>query len=138
MAGVFGRVLLVAGLILALAGVGCESSSPVLVAKGRAEIPVGKSDHPHATVRLFDEVILHLPPIETPGNVWTLVLNDERYFQERGTITPEPGGGAVAKYLAIRAGRRAIRFFALPPNRREAVPTQVYEVRIAIEEAPTS
>lgn len=112
--------------------VGCATASepkPV----GRVEIPAMTDEHPHATVKLLNEVVVKLPPIETAGNVWTLVLNDARFLRELQPVTMTPDGGAVATFMATRAGRRPIRFFALPPKSREGTPTQAYEILITIE-----
>jgi len=133
---VFQRVLILAlGLALALCAAGCTSADPVITAKGKTVIPVyAGTGLPHASVHLFDEVTVTLPPIAKKGYVWTIVLNDERYFKPLGPIVKQ-ATGATATFLATRAGRKPIRFFALPPTGREAIPSQAYEIRITIQEA---
>ena len=112
--------------------VGC-TTAPEPQPNGQVVVPVSAERRPQATVKLLNEVIVRLPPITTPGNVWTLVLNDERFFQQRRAIQQTPDGGALATFLAIHVGRRAIRFFALPPNAREGTPTQAYDILITVE-----
>lgn len=132
----FQRVTTVFVIAVALLAGGCTSPAPVITPKGRTSIPAQtEAARPEGQVHLFDEVTIHLPPIAKPGNAWTLVLNDERYLDPLGPITPDPDGGGSARFLAVRAGRRVVRFFALPPKSREAVPSQRYEIRVTIEEA---
>lgn len=132
---VFQRLTIAVAFAAAVFAAGCTSSAPVIKPKGKSSIPV-QTDvvRPEGKARLFDEVTVHLPPIKSPGSSWTIVLNDERYLEPRGPIVSEPDGGAAATFLALRAGRRTIRFFALPPG-KEAVPTQRYEIRVSVEDA---
>ena len=88
---------------------------------------------PEATVHLLNEVRVHLPAIRAPGNDWIVVLNDARFFQQLRRITIGPDGHAVAAFLAIRAGRRPIRFLAVPSSGREATATQAYEITLTVE-----
>jgi hypothetical protein len=133
---VFQRVTTLMAMAAVLFTAACTSSTPPIVVNGKADIPAQPgAATPEGKVRLFNEVMIHLPRIEGPGNVWTIVLNDERYLDPQGPIVPEPNGGAVAKFIALRGGRRAVRFFALPPKQKEAVPTQRYEIRVTIEDA---
>jgi hypothetical protein len=123
-------------LAVALLATGCTSAPPPIVAKGVAEIPAQPdAARPEGKAKLFNEVHVHLPPVAKSGNVWTVVLDDERYFKPVGGIVPEANGGAVATFVATLVGRRPIRFFAVPPKAKEAVPSQVYEVRIEIGDA---
>ncbi len=110
---------------------GC-SSAPDLQPKGQAVVTAtADGRRTYATVRLLNEVVVQLPPITTPGNHWVLVSNDERFLDPRGPIEPGPHG-ATARFLAIRVGRRLVRFFALPAG-REVVPTQDCELMFEIE-----
>lgn len=123
-------------LLTAAIVAGCHST-PALVAQGRAIIPVqtepGAGGLYEAAAHLMNEVVIQLPPVRTPGNVWTVVLNDIRFFHQLRPVEMHPDGTGTATFLAIRAGRRPIRFFALPPNAREAEAKDFYEIRLTIQ-----
>lgn len=114
-------------------GSGCETG-PKVVPKGRVVVDAStEQKRLEVAAKLLNEVVIKLPPITRPGTAWTLVLNDGRFLEQRGAIQVESDGSATATFLAIRQGRRLIRFFALPPNDREASPAQAHEVRVTIE-----
>jgi hypothetical protein len=122
-------LLLSTACTIALAG--C-TSAPQFVPHGRIEIPVQEGPAPKATVVFGNEVLVHLPAVTTPGHVWTVLLNDTRFLHELRPIQMAPDGTGVAAFLAIREGRRPIRFVAVPPNVRETTPDQGYEITLTI------
>ncbi|WP_158277362.1 hypothetical protein [Opitutus sp. ER46] len=120
--------------LLILAGAGC-ASAPKLTPKGQVNVPAttAAEESRFVTVPFHQEVVIHLPALTTPGTQWTLVMNDTRFTTPWRELTAQPDGTFVASFLAIREGRRTIRFLALPPDQREATATQAYEVRIEIK-----
>jgi hypothetical protein len=122
------------GLLSALGVTGGCSSPPKLQPKGEvvAAMPAdGK--RPKVTCKVLNELVVKLPPLTTSGTEWMIILNDTRFLQPWKPITPTPDGGATASFVALRQGRRAIRFFALPPQSREVAPAQAYELQVMIE-----
>lgn len=101
---------------------------------GRLEVPA-TPDGSRATVhaKLGNEIVLQLPPVTNPGDRWTIVLHDPRFLRQLRPIAAAPDGGATVSFLAIRQGRRMIRFLALPAAYREATTSQSYEAVIEIE-----
>lgn len=124
-------LLVLAGVWIALAG--C-TSAPKVPRDGRFEAPAStQSETVRVKVKLFNEVVLHLPPIAAPGDQWAIALNDVRFLKQLGEITPAANGESVVSFHAIRPGRRTIRFLALAPGAREATPSQRYNVIVEIE-----
>lgn len=124
---------IIAVLASSVAWPGC-TSTPKLTPKGRAVIPVETAaEHATATVKLLNEVVVQLPRLEKAGDEWTIVFNDSRFLKQLRPIERAPDGSASVTFLAIRVGRRALRFFALSAGAREAEPTQSYEVLVTIE-----
>lgn len=120
-------------LSLGVAWPGC-ASTPTLKPNGRAVIPVATTEErATATVKLLNEVVIQLPKISKPGDEWMLFLNDSRLLEQLRPVARGPDGEFSASFLAIKPGRRLVRFFALPPGRREAEPSQTYELIITIE-----
>lgn len=110
---------------------GC-SSAPKIEPHGEALIQATADEtRVAATVHLLNAVNIQLPPLKVAGTQWVLVYNDERFLQPTARLTPTPDGGAKMQFLAVRAGRRIVRFFALPPG-KEVVPTQTCELVIEI------
>ncbi len=123
-------------ILSAAVAAGCQST-PTLVPKGHVVIPVqehlAESGRFEATVRLMNEVVLKLPAVAAPHNVWTVVLNDARFFRQLKPVEMSPDGTGTATFLAIQQGRREIRFFAVPPKGREVTSTQAYEIVLTVE-----
>lgn len=123
-------------ILSAAVAAGCQST-PTLAPKGRIVIPVqehlSESGRFEATVRLLNEVVIKLPAVAVPHNVWTVVLNDARFFHQLKPVEMSPDGTGSATFLAIRMGRRDIRFAAVPPNGREVTSTQAYEIALTVE-----
>jgi hypothetical protein len=112
---------------------GC-TSAPKIEPKGRVIIPLAiGADRVPTPVHFLNEVVVELPPISKPGDQWTIVFNDERFLKQLGPIEARASGGFVIRFLAVRPGRRPIRFFALPPDGRESTPSQIHEVIVEIE-----
>jgi hypothetical protein len=112
---------------------GC-TSAPKIEPKGRVVIPLATgADRVPTTAHFLNEVVVELPPIGKPGDQWTIVFNDERFLKQLSPIEPREGGGFAIRFLAVRPGRRPIRFFALPPHGRESTPSQTHEVIVEIE-----
>lgn len=90
---------------------------------------------PRAEARVVfqNEVRIQLPPVNVAGNEWVVVKNDTRYLRPLRAVERQPDGGYVAPFVALREGRRAVRFFELPPGRRKSEPAQTYEVVVEIE-----
>lgn len=126
-------------LSVALAGLAalaasCEST-PKLAAKGRLEVPVAEPGVRPVRVKakFLDEVVIALPPVSQPGNQWMIVMNDGRWLQPRRAMVTAANGSATMAFLAIKPGRRPLRFAAVAPNVRESVPSDVYDLVIEIE-----
>lgn len=110
------------------------ASVPRIALRGKAVVPVAADEmRGTAKVALFNEVTIKLPPITAPGYEWTVVFNDIRYLKPLRAVEPASDGGFTATFLAVKQGRRLIRFFALPPALREATPAQSYELIVDIE-----
>jgi hypothetical protein len=124
----------VAVITAAIVQTSCLGVAPIKP-KGKAVVPLNTDVRiVEAKVPLLAEVVIELPAIANPDNQWLIVYNDARFLRPLRRIEPAAvGKGFTARFLAIRDGRRSIRFFALHPGRREAVPSQTYEVRIEIE-----
>jgi hypothetical protein len=126
-------ILLCFAVGLASFTAGC-ASSPTVVAKGRVDVPPQPDvARVNVTAKVNNLVVIGLPPIAASDREWTIVLNDARFLPQQRPIERKGDGSAVATFLAVREGRRMIRFFALPPNDREAVPSQSYEAVVEIE-----
>ena len=111
---------------------GC-SSAPKLEPHGQAMIAVtADQTRIDASVQLLNEVVVQLPPIGTPGEQWILALNDERFLQPLAPLVRLPDGAAKMRFLAVRVGRRKMRFFVVPPG-KEVVPTRECELTIEIQ-----
>lgn len=113
---------------------GC-TTAPELKPHGMAVIPIEtKADRAVGSARLLNEVTIELPAITTPGNQWTIVSNDPRYLKQlRPIMAAGAGEKWIASFLAIQPGHRLVRFAALPPNAKEAEPSQIYEAVVDIE-----
>lgn len=131
---VFWRVLTIIAIgAVGLACGGC-ASAPRLTPNGEARLPADTSGaRVRATVKTMNEVIVELPALAEPGDEWMIALNDSRYFKQLRPIEVLPNGVPVARFLALKPGRRPIRFFASPPRQREVAPHQIYEIVITIE-----
>lgn len=129
------RVTLLACLAVGMIQLTGCTHTPVQKPLAHIEVPLAKIDErPRVPVKIFTEIKIHLPPITTPGNVWVLVYNDGRYLKELGSVETANPADPTASFLAVRQCRpRVVRFFALPPHAREAVPAQSYEVVVEIE-----
>lgn len=123
-------------ILSAALAAGCQST-PTLAPKGRIVISVQEhladSGRFEATVQLMNEVVIKLPAVAAADNVWTVVLNDARYFHQMKPVEMAPDGTGTATFLAIRQGRRDIRFAAVPPKGREVTSTQAYEIVLTVE-----
>lgn len=119
---------------LALALAGCASAPPPLQPKGRVAVPAdAAATRVQASAKTLNEVVISLPPVQTAGHRWVLMLNDARVLQPWRPLEAAADGTTTATFLAIKPGKRLVRFFALPAVEREAVPSQAYEVAIEIE-----
>lgn len=128
----FWRILTLCSALAAGATSGCNTT-PKLEPKGKVVVPI-QSDTPRiqVTAQLLNEIVVELPAIARSGDQWTIVFNDARFLKQLGPIEPRATGGFSARFMAIRIGRRPIRFFALPPG-REVEASQVHEVVVQIE-----
>lgn len=110
------------------------TTAPPIQPKGRVVVPINAKGFVAVTVPVLREVVVELPPIRQPGDQWVIIANDPRFLKPRQPIEPALNGkGFTASFIAIDDGHPAIRFFALRPGARVAVPSQTYEVRVQIE-----
>jgi len=111
---------------------GC-SSAPSLEPKRKVPVPFATNvARAQATVNVLDEVDIQLPTPAKTGDTWTIVFNDARFLKQLAPIEPTGESGFAARFLAVRNGRRLVRFFTLPSG-REVEPSQIYEVVIQID-----
>lgn len=121
-------MLTCAALLLAMTA--CESTP---APTGRIDVPV-RADGRRVEVaaNVGAELRIALPPVAHAGDAWTLVLHDPRYLKIVRPVTTTPDGGTVS-FLALKPGRRFLRFLAIPPAHREAIATQAYDIRVEIQ-----
>jgi hypothetical protein len=133
-----GRFLFVLVMIVSIDLVwlaGCGTTVPEIKPKGHATITFAPDGRfVEAKVDLFNEVLIELPPPDNPQHTWTIVLNDARFLKLEREVAPDPNhpGEFVATFLAIRVGKRRVRFLAVPSGMREAVSSELREAIVEI------
>jgi hypothetical protein len=124
------RILAATALAAILAGCTLLSPKPA----GRVEVTASVASEPTpVTAAPLNEVTIHLAPLKDPRNRWVVVFNDTRYLSQRKSVQLEPDGTSTASFLALRTGRRLIRFFELPQAERQGIAVQSCEVIVTIE-----
>jgi hypothetical protein len=132
---VFQRVIMpLAALAVLTAMAGCTGTTPTVVPKGRLEVTatIG-AERQKIAVTMLQELVIKLPPVTHPGDQWTLVFNDGRFLQLRAPVQHAADGSASASFVAIRQGRRLLRFLELAPKDKEAIPNGGWDAMVTIE-----
>lgn len=124
------RILAATALAAIVAGCAMLSPKP----SGRVEVTAAADSQPTpVTAAPLNEVTIHLAPLKDQRNRWVVVFNDTRYLSQRTPLLLERDGTSTASFLALRPGRRLIRFFELPPAERQGIAVQSCEVLVTIE-----
>lgn len=130
---VFRRAVILIGLSLLFAALaGCGTTKRTLTPQGEVVVDATGEPRRAVTVKLHNLVRINLPPVRTEGHVWTIVANDYRFLQPHEALSVAADGSAKTSFIAVRQGRRPIRFFALPPG-AAVVPSQAVEVVVTIQ-----
>ncbi len=124
-------VILFGVLATCAALAGCAHKAP-LTPQGEVVVVATGAPRQPVAAKLRNLVRIQLPPVQTAGHAWTIVAHDYRFLQPRGPLTVAPDGSAEASFIAIRPGRRPVRFLALPPG-AVAVPSQAAEIVVTIQ-----
>lgn len=121
-------------LVLAAA---CSTRPPEIKAQGSVPIALSAEQKTtSASVKLFNEIVLTLPPPKAPGYVWQIAFHDVRFLKQTTDIrlAATNGAGPTISFIAKNPGRTRLRFVLVPEGpARETRPVDQQDIILTIE-----